>query len=353
MLCRATARGTWHHRAAILSNSRIAALQTRCFRSTVATSSYNEKETPPPPPPPPAILLPSLTTKTKRLLLVALENRRNEQSNVISLPTSNRTSPRLKSSMAINAGPTMNVKLPLHQKQQQRFDAACTFLANRILLEQRRQFSESSSSSSSSTTAPAVATTTAATTATTTDDDDNSASSISSSSSSDAEKKTSGETTTRRPRKKMFLPNYGPDADQAVKILQNERKERANAKTAANVRRALSGNVVICVAKLAAWLSSGSSCMMSEFVHSVVDCGNQSLLLMGLRESRFAADRLHPYGYGKSVYFWALVSALGTFFLGAGISMSHAVGEIMEPSLQNISWHVWSVLGLSFTVDGK
>lgn len=153
-------------------------------------------------------------------------------------------------------------------------------------------------------------------------------------------------------RKRMKVPNFGPEADQAVLTLQQARKERARAKTAANVRRALVGNVIICAAKLGAWLSSGSSSMMSEFVHSVVDCGNQSLLLMGLKDSQNEADRLHPYGYGKAVYFWALVSALGTFFLGAGVSMSHAVGELMDPSLQEITKEVWGVLALSFCIDG-
>ena len=155
-------------------------------------------------------------------------------------------------------------------------------------------------------------------------------------------------------RKRMKVPNFGlgADADIALRNLQQARKERAHAKTATNVRRALYGNMVICAAKLGAWLSSGSSSMMSEFVHSVVDCGNQSLLLMGLRDSRNEADRTHPYGYGKSVYFWALVSALGTFFLGAGVSMSHAVGEVLEPSLGAITPEVWGVLGLSFAIDG-
>lgn len=155
-------------------------------------------------------------------------------------------------------------------------------------------------------------------------------------------------------RKRMKVPSFGlgADADQALRSLQKARKERAHAKTATNVRRALYGNMVICAAKLGAWVSSGSSSMMSEFVHSVVDCGNQSLLLMGLRDSRNKADRTHPYGYGKSVYFWALVSALGTFFLGAGVSMSHAIGEVLEPSLGVITPEVWGVLGLSFAVDG-
>lgn len=92
--------------------------------------------------------------------------------------------------------------------------------------------------------------------------------------------------------------------------------------------------------------------MLAEFIHSVVDCGNQSLLLIGLRDSNMVADRSHPYGYGKSIYFWALVSALGTFFLGAGVSMTHAVGDLMNPSLHQISWEVWSVLVLSFCIDG-
>lgn len=129
-------------------------------------------------------------------------------------------------------------------------------------------------------------------------------------------------------------------------------KEESRLKTAQNVYRALWGNVIICVAKLGAWISSGSSGMLAEFIHSVVDCGNQALLLVGLRDSRLSPDRTHPYGYGKSVYFWALVSALGTFFLGAGVSMTHAIGDVMHPSLQHITWHVWGVLLLSLAVDG-
>lgn len=128
---------------------------------------------------------------------------------------------------------------------------------------------------------------------------------------------------------------------------------QSRAATYTNVQRALGGNAVIAVAKLAAALSSGSSAMMSEFVHSVVDCGNQALLLVGLKSSGFAPDRTHPYGYGKAIYFWALVSALGTFFLGAGVSMTHSVGELMNPHMTSeVPWEVWGVLGMSFTVDG-
>lgn len=215
----------------------------------------------------------------------------------------------------------------LPRKGQRFLEAAVTALAKQILLERRRQFSTSSSGPGPDPSAPTPPKPIGA-------------------------PEIKPEKKKKRRSKRMIVPNYGPDADEAIQSLQAARKDLAHAKTSANIRRALYGNMIICVAKLGAWISSGSSSMMSEFVHSVVDCGNQSLLLMGLRDSRNTADKLHPYGYGKAVYFWALVSALGTFFLGAGVSMSHAVGELMEPSLSVITPEVWGVLAFSFLVDG-
>ena len=156
-----------------------------------------------------------------------------------------------------------------------------------------------------------------------------------------------------RPRRRRYrLPD--PDKELFARIQKKQlmQKEASRHKTAQNVYRALIGNMVICGAKLGAWISSGSSGMLAEFIHSVVDCGNQALLLIGLRDSRLSPDRKHPYGYGKSVYFWALVSALGTFFLGAGVSMTHAIGDVLSPSLHDITWHVWGVLLFSLAVDG-
>ena len=99
------------------------------------------------------------------------------------------------------------------------------------------------------------------------------------------------------PHHHIRVPKYGNQKEiDTIRNLQNARKERARAKTSSNVRRALYGNLFICTAKLGAWLSSGSSSMMSEFVHSVVDCGNQALLLIGLRDTRNVADKRHPYG---------------------------------------------------------
>ena len=154
----------------------------------------------------------------------------------------------------------------------------------------------------------------------------------------------------------LFRKQHENNLDETYKSMQQiqvMKLKKSRSKQASNVRRALGGNVLIAGSKLAAYLSSGSSAMLSEFIHSVVDCGNQSLLLLGLRDSGHEADREHQYGYGKSIYFWALVSALGTFFLGAGVGLSQAVPNLISGgSLHEIHSHVWGVLAFSFVVDG-
>ena len=117
---------------------------------------------------------------------------------------------------------------------------------------------------------------------------------------------------------------------------------------------ALFGNALITSAKVLCYMSSGSSAMLSEAIHSLVDSGNQALLLIGLRNADHAPDGEHPYGYGRSIYFWSLVSALGTFWFGAGISLYHSVLHIVHPTVDfsTASTEVWAVLGFSFLVDG-
>jgi solute carrier family 30 (zinc transporter), member 9 len=171
-------------------------------------------------------------------------------------------------------------------------------------------------------------------------------------SSGDSDATTAAAPRKRLRKRRLVLDPVRHDFYSTIRQKQVLQKEASRVKTAHNVNRALCGNVVICVAKLGAYFSSGSSGMLAEFIHSVVDCANQALLLVGLRDSRLSADSSHNYGYGKSVYFWALVSALGTFFLGFGVSMTHAVHNVMDPSLTEITWQVWSVLLLSLVVDG-
>jgi cation diffusion facilitator family transporter len=94
---------------------------------------------------------------------------------------------------------------------------------------------------------------------------------------------------------------------------------------------ALAGNSLIAVTKLGAAAVTGSSAMLSEGIHSVVDTGNQVLLLLGLSRSQRDPDPQHPYGYGKEIYFWSFVVAILIFGLGAGISIYEGIKHIQHP----------------------
>lgn len=115
---------------------------------------------------------------------------------------------------------------------------------------------------------------------------------------------------------------------------------------------ALVGNSLIALTKFVAAALTGSSAMFSEGIHSVVDTGNQVLLLYGLRRSQIPPDARFPFGHGKEIYFWSFVVAILIFAVGAGISIYEGIHRIQQPApLQNPSIN-YIVLGLAMVFEG-
>lgn len=115
---------------------------------------------------------------------------------------------------------------------------------------------------------------------------------------------------------------------------------------------ALVGNLLIAVTKGVAAAVTGSSAMLSESVHSLVDTGNEVLLLYGQHRSSRPPDEVHPFGYGRELYFWCFVVALLIFALGAGISIYEGVVHIRHPEAITQPMINYIVLGLAFLFEG-
>src|SRR3569623_2241938 len=94
---------------------------------------------------------------------------------------------------------------------------------------------------------------------------------------------------------------------------------------------ALAANVGIAVSKFAAATITGSSAMLTEGIHSLVDSANQLLLIWGRRQSKRPPDKRHPFGYGRELYFWRFVVAIMVFALGAGVSVYEGFFHILLP----------------------
>lgn len=113
------------------------------------------------------------------------------------------------------------------------------------------------------------------------------------------------------------------------------------------VYAALAGNLAIAVSKFIAAAITGSSAMLSEGVHSVVDTGNQALLLYGMRRARLPADERFPFGHGKEIYFWSFVVALLVFAAGAGVSFYEGVHHLRHPEPMRQAYVNYLVLALA------
>ena len=115
---------------------------------------------------------------------------------------------------------------------------------------------------------------------------------------------------------------------------------------------ALAANVGIAVAKFVAAGITGSSAMLTEGVHSLVDSTNQLLLLYGRKRADKPADTIHPFGYGRELYFWSFVVAILVFALGAGVSVYEGVLHILSPEPAASPLIAFAVLGIAFALEG-
>ncbi|WP_440963317.1 cation diffusion facilitator family transporter [Massilia sp. GER05] len=115
---------------------------------------------------------------------------------------------------------------------------------------------------------------------------------------------------------------------------------------------AIVANLGIAAAKFVVAAITGSAAMLAEGIHSAVDTGNEFLLLVGERNSEKPPDKRHPFGYGKALYFWALLVALSVFSLGGGLSIYHGISALRHPEpLEDPMWN-YVVLGVSACFEG-
>lgn len=124
------------------------------------------------------------------------------------------------------------------------------------------------------------------------------------------------------------------------------------AKGKKSIYAAIIGNGLIAITKFVAAGLTGSSAMLTEGIHSLVDTGNGGLLLLGLHRAKRPADDAHPFGYGKEVYFWTLLVAMLIFAGGGGVSIYEGIRHIRHPAEPGDPTIAFIVLALAFVFEG-
>jgi zinc transporter 9 len=122
------------------------------------------------------------------------------------------------------------------------------------------------------------------------------------------------------------------------------------------VLTAIGGNFLVTIAKSIGWLMTGSSSMLAESIHSAADTANQILILIGIKQSEKKSTSFFPWGHGKARYVWNLVSAMGIFFIGCGVTTYHGVHELMTGGSHdigdsNVNINL-GILGFALLVEG-
>ena len=114
---------------------------------------------------------------------------------------------------------------------------------------------------------------------------------------------------------------------------------------------ALGANFLIFVAKLVAAIVTGSGAMTAEAVHSLADCGNQGLLLIGMKSAKKPPSPEYPLGHGKAIYFWSFLVALLLFSVGGAFSLYEGVHKVQHPEPLSWPWIAVGVLAFGIVAE--
>ena len=114
---------------------------------------------------------------------------------------------------------------------------------------------------------------------------------------------------------------------------------------------ALAANAGIAVAKGGAAFWTGSGAMLAETLHSIADCANQGLLLLGMKRSQRPADENHPLGYGRATYFWSMIVALMLFTVGGLYALYEGIERVLHPSTLKDPWLAVGILAFSIALE--
>jgi cation diffusion facilitator family transporter len=116
---------------------------------------------------------------------------------------------------------------------------------------------------------------------------------------------------------------------------------------------AVAANLLIAVSKFVAAAFTGSSAMIAEGIHSLVDTGNGMLVLFGLRRADRPADRAHPFGHGKELYFWTLIVAISIFGIGGGMSVYEGITHLIAPTPVENPLTNYLVLAVALVIESS
>jgi cation diffusion facilitator family transporter len=115
---------------------------------------------------------------------------------------------------------------------------------------------------------------------------------------------------------------------------------------------ALGANFALAIAKGVAAFFTGSSAMLAETVHSLADCGNQGLLLLGMRQAKRPPSPEYPLGYGKAIYFWSFLVAVMLFTVGGMFSLYEGIHKLQSPEPLSQWWWAAGVLVFGIVAEG-